>query len=194
MPYKDYWNLFYLFIIREKYVDTSNDPIEYQVTDPSNTSQTISFKPYFSILPSVISTPLSWSQSELHEIKGTNLYDAVHTIRRSLEESYMTLVPSLCLRYPNYFDSNIFTLDNFIWAYQVFWSRALSIEAPWLTGQHLEFLQSRHFLSNEEQSEETINSNVTPNDSVTRIAALVPIIDMLNHNHNSKITFFTGNT
>lgn len=111
------------------------------------------------------------------------------TIKKSLRDTYDSIMPLLFDKYPETFDSNIFTWNNFIWAYEIFWSRALSIEAPWLNIQDKHYLQSKHILSREQEEEEEEEEKETNN----RIAALVPVIDLLNHSPSSKVTYFTGN-
>jgi hypothetical protein len=101
-------------------------------------------------------------------------------------------MPLLFEKFPTIFNSTIFTWANFIWAYEVFWSRALSVEAPWISQNNNQYLQSKHILSKNNEEEE-MEEMETFSENNRRIAALVPVIDLLNHSPTSKVTFFTGN-
>lgn len=86
----------------------------------------------------------------------------------------------------SFFDSNIFTWRNFLWAYEIFWSRALTVSAPWWKDRpSLQYLQAYHQADEDDIAEEVSN---IPKD---HMAALVPIVDMLNHSLTSKISYFT---
>ncbi len=150
---KDYL-LNFAYIIKETYCDNSDE-------------SAISFKPYFKSLPSV-STPLTFTEEEMKELQGSNLYDAVVDVKKSLLDHCILLhqlfayfidtaaVPPLIKALPSVFNEHTFSFDRFIWAYQIFWSRALSVSAPWWKNRESQFLQTKHQV--EEEFDEDSNS------------------------------------
>ncbi|PRP77191.1 hypothetical protein PROFUN_13377 [Planoprotostelium fungivorum] len=114
------WSLWYVYILHEKG--------RAQTTWLSEPASPPSFwTPYFQILPEDITTPLSFTEEELEMLKGTNLPDATRKIKIKLRTIYDTLFPALFESHPKLFQKNLFTWKHFTWAYQVFWSRALSV-------------------------------------------------------------------
>jgi len=83
------------------------------------------WKPYLDILPESFPThPLSWTQEELNEAKGTALPDTTNAIREALKRTYEHLLEKLVTPNPNVFPAGSFTLETVTWAYQVVNSRS----------------------------------------------------------------------
>jgi hypothetical protein len=93
--------IFYLFMIYERF-----DKNSY-------------WEPTLSLLPKTFETPLYYNEEELNELKGTNLYTSTVGLKKTLNNFYSILIPFLTDFNSNFFNKNIFTKDNFFWAYSV---------------------------------------------------------------------------
>ncbi|XP_050912220.1 uncharacterized protein LOC127127146 isoform X3 [Lathyrus oleraceus] len=90
------------------------------------------WKPYLDMLPTTFGNTLWFSEEELQELRGTNLYRATELQKKSLLNLYETKVKDLAKKLLNLDgDSEIeVCFEDFLWANSVFWSRALNIPMP----------------------------------------------------------------
>lgn len=90
--------------------------------------------PWIRLLPGSFSTTLYFSQEELQWLRGTTLHRASQLRDKALQQQWRRLAPAcqqLALRagveaQPSY--------QDFLWAYSIFWSRAISIPCRTPTG------------------------------------------------------------
>lgn len=125
------------------------------------------YHPYISMLPrlrQMDNIPLFFSDDSglLEELEGTNLLIGIRSIRDKLTRIHGILFPALKTLAPQYFQDGKFTLHDFVWAYAVVWSRVFPVK----------------YKVHDEESEETIPT-------------LLPLIDILNHQHGAKLTYYT---
>lgn len=87
--------------------------------------------PYIQMLPTTFDTPMCWSEAELAELKGTALAGATRALRRMLVARWRPLEPLVqeMLKQVGVADSSP-NLEDWCWAYCVFWSRGLSLPVP----------------------------------------------------------------
>lgn len=88
--------------------------------------------PYLEILPFKFGTPLSFSEEELSELKGTHLFQATQQQRRALSSSFNEKVKAFADTALSSVESERreVELQDFMWANSVFWTRALNIPCP----------------------------------------------------------------
>jgi hypothetical protein len=73
--------------------------------------------PLLAVLPSVVRTPVSYTNDELALLRGTNLHEAVLGIRSKLH-ALADHLPAL---------ASPISYDDLVWAYEVFWSRCFAV-------------------------------------------------------------------
>ncbi|XP_028552395.1 fructose-bisphosphate aldolase-lysine N-methyltransferase, chloroplastic [Dendrobium catenatum] len=93
-----------------------------------------SWKPYLDMLPTTFGNPLWFTEDELGELKGTTLYRASVLQRKNLQALYDDKVKALVdelLRGDERSESpRDVQFEDFLWAYSIFWTRALNIPFP----------------------------------------------------------------
>ena len=139
--------VFYMFLIYELHVEKEKS----------------THFPYLNLLPREFTTALYFDEDEMAALRSTNLYKSVQSIRQNLKQIYETKVEYLLNKYPQKFDRQVFSYENFMWAFSAVWSRVFPIEYPAENGEGVEI-----------------------------VPTLLPTVDILNHKFNAKITYFTG--
>lgn len=122
--------------------------------------------PWIRCLPSSIDTPLAYSDAELSELRGTALHRATAALGRRVRDTWARLEAPLAglardlgLRRP--------TMEDWVWAYGVFWSRGQSLPVP-QSGSASQAL-ARH------------SSGRGESVPITILEGLVPGLDFANH-------------
>lgn len=87
---------------------------------------------WISLLPQSFSTPLFWNDDELSWLKGTTLEKAVKVKKRALQEAWQRLEPccqrlAIAAGIETSSMSSLITFEGFLWAYSVYWSRAVDL-------------------------------------------------------------------
>ncbi|KAL9658728.1 hypothetical protein ABK040_005883 [Willaertia magna] len=124
--------------------------------------------PYLNLLPKIFNTSIYFNEKELLELKGTNLLKSTISIKEKLNKIYTQKVYNLLQNIPFFTDiKEIFTFERFCWAFSCVWSRVFPITYA-------------------------IN-NQTSNITTEIVPTLLPVVDILNHKFNSKITYKTEN-
>ncbi|XP_020867968.1 uncharacterized protein LOC9325411 isoform X3 [Arabidopsis lyrata subsp. lyrata] len=174
-----------------------------------------SWKPYLDMLPTRFGNPLWFSDDDILELNGTNLYHATELQKKNLLSLYHDKVEVLV--------KNLLILDgdsqskvsfeHFLWANSVFWSRALNIPLP----HSFVFPQSQDDIGecpSTSHSPETapVNSNEEKGKSLTFeiqaqpgatsvgsgdtiwVEGLVPGIDFCNHDLKPMATWEVDGT
>uniref|UniRef100_A0A803KZ26 SET domain-containing protein n=1 Tax=Chenopodium quinoa TaxID=63459 RepID=A0A803KZ26_CHEQI len=90
------------------------------------------WKPYLDMIPSSFGNPLWFTDDEFRELKGTNLYQASISQKKSLlakfEDKVKNLVPRLLILDGQ--SEREVAFEDFLWASSVFWTRGLNIPLP----------------------------------------------------------------
>ncbi|XP_023645366.1 ribosomal lysine N-methyltransferase set10 isoform X2 [Capsella rubella] len=165
------------------------------------------WKPYLDMLPSRFGNPLWFSDDEILELKGTNLYHATELQKKKLMSLYHEKVEALVkklLLLDGDSESEV-SFEHFLWANSVFWSRALNIPLP----HSFVFPQSQEDDPSTSHTPETdlVNSNgekdiqaqvpsatsAGPGDTVW-VEGLVPGIDFCNHDLKPVATWEVDGT
>ncbi|XP_010474823.1 PREDICTED: ribosomal lysine N-methyltransferase set10 isoform X1 [Camelina sativa] len=91
-----------------------------------------SWKPYLDMLPTRFGNPLWFSDVDILELKGTNLYHATELQKKKLISLYHEKVEPLVkkLLILDGDSQSEVSFEHFLWANSVFWSRALNIPLP----------------------------------------------------------------
>eukprot|EP00727_Mastigamoeba_balamuthi_P007707 m51a1_g3557 putative histone-lysine n-methyltransferase setd3 (805) ;mRNA; r:1037512-1040321 len=105
----DKWALVYLFLA-----------VNRRNTDPS-----FFWAPFIQAEPKVVGTPVTYEDGELEQMRGTNLYEAVHGIRSKLR-ALAVHVPVLRREHPRLLGDAPCEYEDLAWAYECFWSRAFA--------------------------------------------------------------------
>lgn len=125
------------------------------------------WRPYLDMLPKEIPTPLFWTKEELQVVIGTNLYEGVEQLRRLLTRVHETI----------WNVDNSVALEDILYAYTVFSSRAFAVSTDKSKGQVF-----THTM--------TYNK---PSELATVEAALVPYADIFNHSPSARVQYVTNN-
>ncbi|PNH11104.1 hypothetical protein TSOC_002092 [Tetrabaena socialis] len=127
------------------------------------------FAPWIESLPRSFDVPVTFSDSELAELRGTTLHRATATVSKRMRETWSRLeVPlaavarNLGLRPPAW--------EDWVWAYCVFWSRGQSLPVP-ESGAASSAL-ARHSAGRGDQI------------PIQILEGLVPGLDFCNHRHS----------
>ncbi|VVA89597.1 unnamed protein product [Arabis nemorensis] len=169
-----------------------------------------SWKPYLDMLPTRFGNPLWFSDDEILELKGTNLYHATELQKKKLFSLYHEKVEGLVkklLVLDGDSESEV-SFEHFLWANSVFWSRALNIPLP----HSFVFPQIQEDVGGCPSTSHTpetnpVNSNgekdisapvssatsVGPGDTVW-VEGLVPGIDFCNHDLKPVATWEVDGT
>ncbi|KAL5058468.1 hypothetical protein RYX36_030072 [Vicia faba] len=158
------------------------------------------WKPYLDMLPTTFGNTLWFSEEELRELRGTNLYRATELQKKSLLNLYETKVKDLANKLLNLDgDSEIeVCFEDFLWANSVFWSRALNIPMPrsYVFPEMQDVLQSctpevdekgRKVTKSDDLTKEMTHSTV--HGDTVWVEGLVPGIDFCNHDLKSIATW-----
>ena len=76
-------------------------------------------------LPRKINTPLFWTEEELNELKGSNVFHLTRLLKKQMESDFEALYKPLIATYPEYFES--LTIDHYFWALSMVYSRSAEI-------------------------------------------------------------------
>ncbi|CAK8560035.1 unnamed protein product [Lathyrus sativus] len=144
------------------------------------------------MLPTTFGNTLWFSEEELRELRGTNLYRATELQKKSLLNLYETKVKDLVMKLLNLDgDSEIeVCFEDFLWANSVFWSRALNIPMPrsYVFPEMQDVHQSCTPEADEKGSEATKSDDLTKETTHSTVhgetvwvEGLVPGIDFCNH-------------
>ena len=76
-------------------------------------------------IPKTYNTPLYWSDEELHEIKGYNVYHLTNLMKKQIQVDWDTLHQPLSLEFPDILGEA--TLELYQWALSTVYSRAVGI-------------------------------------------------------------------
>lgn len=88
--------------------------------------------PYLDLIPGVneLESPLFYSKHQMELLKGTDMYEAVLNYKEKVEHKYNVIASKVFEFYPEVFKTQIFTLENYRWAYGILDSRSI-----WWSGQ-----------------------------------------------------------
>ncbi|CAA7026121.1 unnamed protein product [Microthlaspi erraticum] len=164
--------------------------------------QNSSWKPYLDMLPTRFGNPLWFSDDELLELKGTNLYHATELQKKKLVSLFHEQVEGLMkklLLLDGGSESEV-SFEHFLWANSVFWSRALNIPLP----HSFVFPQSQEDVGGTSHTIETNGekdiqaavsgpASIAPGDTVW-VEGLVPGIDFCNHDLKPVATWEVDGT
>jgi len=128
---------------------------------------------FLQICPRHFEDPCWWSDAEVDEIRGTNLFEAVHREQRWLAKQYACHVRPLTEACPEEFPPAIFGPHALLWARSLWASRAFPRA---LAG----------FNSAEGWREARAASTLGPG------GALIPVLDCCNHQHGAPTRFVVG--
>lgn len=115
--------------------------------------------PYIGVLPSVdeVGASFAWDKEELDTLlAGSPLRNMSYFLQDQINQEFSDIQEGIIAKFPEKFPADAFTLENYVWAYSVLFSRAVRLDFP-----------------DQEDFEEDI-------------VALVPYIDLINHNPNSE--------
>jgi len=124
---------------------------------------------YLRLCPESFEDPLWWSEAELAELKGTNLFAAVNQEQRLVAHLYAAHVRPLTQFCPDEFPPAVFSHQAMLWASSAWKSRAF----PRYLAGHRALPESAHS-----------SGQVT--------GALLPIIDSFNHQTGTMIEYRVG--
>ncbi|XP_010523051.1 PREDICTED: uncharacterized protein LOC104801461 isoform X2 [Tarenaya hassleriana] len=165
-----------------------------------------SWKPYLDMLPTRFGNPLWFTDDEMSELKGTNLYRATELQKKMLMSLYNEKVEGLVKRLlilDGGSESEV-CFDSFLWANSVFWSRALNIPLP----HSYVFPQSRQDPGScssiscvpatesanvKAEKESQVEESITHGETVW-VEGLVPGIDFCNHDLKPVATWEVDGT
>lgn len=86
------------------------------------------FYPWLKLIPSVTNIPMQWSRIELDELKGTYIYDRVlYDLDGIIDDYELVFSKTLFPKHPELFTPEKYTLDDYIWAWNILWSRDIEI-------------------------------------------------------------------
>lgn len=151
------------------------------------------FYPYIALLPETYDTPLFWSDDELIELKGTNIYNLTNMMKQQIENDYYTIQLPVFEKYwyqlqfvetknnsNNYDDDDnntntmnstttsaaVPSLDDYTWALSTIWSRAFGLNMIDTDSSENQQPQQQHLGTNVKHSYQHV---------------LCPLIDLMNH-------------
>jgi len=117
--------------------------------------------PYLAVLPSVeeVGASFAWPEEEINMLlAGSPLQNMSNFLRMRVRDEFAALQQGTFAVHPDKFPADVFTVDRYVWAYSLLFSRAVRLDFE-----------------------------DTPGDFV----ALVPYIDLINHNPGSE-TYIQG--
>lgn len=159
------------------------------------------FSPYFSSLSKKSPLILSWcdeendSESYLNIIKDTNLYTSLMSLKDSLVE-----VQDLFLelnkhstdenKFNSIYSLDKFNLDNFLWASGHYLSRRYPSK---YSGGNDNEKQKSLFFQNLNDQDSSVISSFQREEQYGELGALVPLLDIINHNSDKEWLKFEVN-
>ncbi|GKV12997.1 hypothetical protein SLEP1_g24077 [Rubroshorea leprosula] len=182
------------------------------------------WKPYLDMLPTTFGNPLWFTDDELSELKGTNLYRATELQKKKLvslyEDKVKGLVKKLLILDGDSESEACF--EDFLWANSVFWARALNIPLPYsyvfprtqedqdisclaektseVSTSHISGGESINGKNEKGLEVHEVDSKVNEVTSVSRqgetiwVEGLVPAIDFCNHDLKAVATWEVDGT
>jgi len=88
------------------------------------------WKPYIDVLPEVseVNPTFTWSEEDLSFLKGSPVIAATQSLQAKLRREYDDLLTNnLMQKYPDRFTPEIYSYDNWIWAFTMLFSRAIRL-------------------------------------------------------------------
>jgi len=88
------------------------------------------WKPYIDVLPEVseVNPTFTWSGEDLSFLKGSPVIAATQSLQAKLRREYDDLLTNnLMQKYPDRFTPEIYSYDNWIWAFTMLFSRAIRL-------------------------------------------------------------------
>eukprot|EP01130_Rhizamoeba_saxonica_P000782 TRINITY_DN1069_c0_g1_i3.p1 TRINITY_DN1069_c0_g1~~TRINITY_DN1069_c0_g1_i3.p1 ORF type:complete len:382 (+),score=75.35 TRINITY_DN1069_c0_g1_i3:324-1469(+) len=104
-PYPDEYTPIYISLIYEEHMQEKSH-----------------WSGYIAMLPETVSNTLYYEPELLEYLKGTYLYYETKRVKEKLRE-----IQTFIRYYSDKFDPSIYTYDALVWAYSMFWSRALYV-------------------------------------------------------------------
>mmetsp|Transcript_7140 Transcript_7140/g.21789 ORF Transcript_7140/g.21789 Transcript_7140/m.21789 type:complete len:479 (-) Transcript_7140:149-1585(-) len=89
--------------------------------------------PYLAVLPSVeeVGASFAWPEEELHGLlTGSPLLNMSLFLKAKVRDEFRGLQEGLMAEHPGTFPADVFTLDRYVWAYAVLFSRAVRLDFP----------------------------------------------------------------
>eukprot|EP01128_Nolandella_sp_AFSM9_P010232 TRINITY_DN7041_c0_g1_i1.p1 TRINITY_DN7041_c0_g1~~TRINITY_DN7041_c0_g1_i1.p1 ORF type:complete len:476 (-),score=86.92 TRINITY_DN7041_c0_g1_i1:62-1489(-) len=81
--------------------------------------------------PEELDSPFFWEQHELLELEGSWVFDRLEADYQALEQDFQEIfTEGLSLSSPELFPPELFTWENYVWAWNIIWSRSLNVEDP----------------------------------------------------------------
>ncbi|RLN54959.1 hypothetical protein BBJ29_008342 [Phytophthora kernoviae] len=86
------------------------------------------FAPFIASLPKEFDLPVSWSEAELNELKGTNVLLLTQMMKRQLQHDFENIHQAIAEDFPEIFAAlPTLTMEDYVWAMSVIWSRAFGV-------------------------------------------------------------------
>ncbi|CAI5731497.1 unnamed protein product [Hyaloperonospora brassicae] len=118
-----------LAAVLEKYPQISSDEVlALHVMHERNKGTRSFFAPFLASLPTTFDLPVFWSDTELNELRGTNVLLLTRLMQQQLERDFQTIHQEVTKAFPDIFASlPTLTLEDYTWAMSVIWSRAFGV-------------------------------------------------------------------
>eukprot|EP01124_Arcella_intermedia_P021264 TRINITY_DN2940_c0_g1_i1.p1 TRINITY_DN2940_c0_g1~~TRINITY_DN2940_c0_g1_i1.p1 ORF type:complete len:481 (+),score=112.56 TRINITY_DN2940_c0_g1_i1:14-1456(+) len=130
------------------------------------------WKEYLQFLPTYkqIATPMTWSPEEKHELEGSWVLDRTEADIQGIAADYHhTFTTKLFEQFPDKFKASDYSLDDYLWAWAVIWSRVYNLQ------------------------QKEIHSKVVPNEShfgyENWYSYIPPLADFINHRFDGKVDY-----
>ncbi|KAG7400861.1 hypothetical protein PHYBOEH_004072 [Phytophthora boehmeriae] len=86
------------------------------------------FAPFIASLPKEFDLPVSWSEAELNELKGTNVLLLTQMMKRQLQNDFENIHQAVAEDFSELFAAfPALTMEDYVWAMSVIWSRAFGV-------------------------------------------------------------------
>merc|ERR1719414_627276 len=89
------------------------------------------YEPYLAILPSVdeIGASFSWPEDELNTLlAGSPLQNMSLFLKSKVRSEFEKLQADILTKHPDKFPADVFTMDRYVWAYSILFSRAVRLD------------------------------------------------------------------
>ncbi|ETP50491.1 hypothetical protein F442_04198 [Phytophthora nicotianae P10297] len=115
--------------VLEKYPQIPDDEVlALHLMHERSKSNDSFFAPFIASLPTTFDLPVFWSDSELNELKGTNVLLLTQLMKKQLQRDFENIHQAVAEDFPEIFASlPTLTLDDYTWAMSVIWSRAFGV-------------------------------------------------------------------